>query len=483
MTLLAVILPAETARAEAQVQQTLTEVAAVAAHSLDRTMEERYRDVLLARPLGELHRGTPAQQRRLLGHIQRDSPELAWVGVTDAAGIVRAATGGLLEGADVAGRPCFRQGRTGPSVGDVHHALLLSGMLPRSATGEPLRFVDISAPVVDAAGRGGARLSWEWAQGVEAVALDLAGRGRSVEMLILNREGVVLYGPDGVVGSVLPGTEEVRRAGSGTRGGVSTIWNGTRVLAGYAVTGIRSVYPGLGWRVLVRQDAAQVAAQMVGLLRQTELWGLFGVLVSALAAYYAAARTVGRPLGTLTAAAVTLRGGGTPELPRLRQYAEVEQLSAALHALWEGRRAAEAEQAQLTATLEQRVSARTAQLTASNEALDAFTASVSHDLRAPIRHVTGYAAVLRRGLAQGDTAKLERAVETIERAAAQMDAMTNALLEFASTAQEPLIRREVEVSALVAAARERLTPVSTATCSGRSGRCRPCSATGPCCSR
>ncbi|MFC3835358.1 MULTISPECIES: cache domain-containing protein [Deinococcus] len=223
VTLLAVILPAETAQDEAQVQQTLTEVAAVAAHSLDRTMEERYRDVLLARSLGELHRGTPAQQRRLLGHIQRDSPELAWVGVTDAASIVRAVTGGLLEGADVAGRPCFRQGRTGPSVGDVHHALLLSAMLPRSATGEPLRFVDISAPVVDAAGRRrgvvGARLSWEWAQGVKAAALDLAGRGRSVEMLILNREGVVLYGPDGVVGSVLPGTEEVRRAGSGTRCG------------------------------------------------------------------------------------------------------------------------------------------------------------------------------------------------------------------------------------------------------------------------
>ncbi|WP_412028748.1 ATP-binding protein [Deinococcus yunweiensis] len=460
VTLLALILPAETAQAELQEQQTLIQVAVVAAQSLDRTMEERYRDVLLARSLGEMHSGTPAQQRRLLEQLQRDSPELAWVGVTDAAGTVRAATGGLLEGADVAGRPWFRQGLAGPSVGDVHPALLLSAMLPRSATGEPLRFVDISAPVLDAAGRVqgvvGAHLSWEWAQGVEEAALELAGRGRGIEMLILNREGVVLHGPETMVGALLP-AEEVRRATPGTRGGMSASWGGTRYLAGYAVTGTRSAYPGLGWRVLVRQDAAHVAAQLAVLRQQIGLWGLLGILVSALVAY-AAARTVGRPLGALTAAAVGLRGGGTQGLPRLRQYAEVDQLSAALHDLWEGRRAAEAEQAQLTATLEQRVSARTAQLAASNEALDAFTASVSHDLQAPIRHVAGYTSVLRRALAQGDVLKVERAVGTIERAAAQMDAMTNALLEFARTAQEPLTRRRVDVAALAAVARERLTP-------------------------
>lgn len=460
LILLGVILPAGTAQLEAQQRRLLTQVAVVAAQSLDRTMAERYRDVLLTRSLTELRGGTPAQQRQVLEQLRQGSPELAWVGVTDPAGTVRAATGGLLEGVSVSRRPWFRAGRRGPAVQDVHPALLLSAVLPRPASGEPLRFVDISAPVIDAAGRVrgviGAHLSWAWAQAVEQDALALAGSAQQVEVLILNRQGVVIHGPDELLGQALSGPPDVRRARPGARGDATVTWQGTSYLVGYAVTGAGAVYPGVSWRVLVRQDAAVVRAQAQGLRRQIELWGILGVLVSALVAY-AAARTVSRPLGLLTTAALGLgRGGSTQGLPRLRQYAEVDHLSAALHDLWEGRRAAEAEQAQLTATLEQRVNARTAQLTESNEALDAFTASVSHDLRTPIRHVAGYTSILRRALVQGDTAKVERAVGTIEQAAAQMDAMTEALLEFARTSQVPLTRRAVNLEQLVTAAQERL---------------------------
>lgn len=89
------------------------------------------------------------EAQRTLELIQATAPRThLWVGVADAAGTVRAATGDLLRGQSVAQRAWFQRGQEGPFVGDVHPAKLLATLVPADRDGEPQRFVDYAAPVV-----------------------------------------------------------------------------------------------------------------------------------------------------------------------------------------------------------------------------------------------------------------------------------------------------------------------------------------------
>ncbi len=100
------------------------------------------------------------------------------------------------------------------------------------------------------------------------------------------------------------------------------------------------------------------------------------------------------------------------------------------------------------ANLEQRVAERTAALETAYRELEAFSYSVSHDLRAPLRAIAGFATILRED--EGDKLSAEgvRLLEVIDQSAQQMGRLTDALLELARTSRKKLDYGPVDMGAI-----------------------------------
>jgi signal transduction histidine kinase len=104
--------------------------------------------------------------------------------------------------------------------------------------------------------------------------------------------------------------------------------------------------------------------------------------------------------------------------------------------------------------LEQRVKERTAELTTINQELEAFSYSVSHDLRAPVRHVSGFVALLSAHDGSTFDDEGRRYLATIAAAAERMGRLIDDLLAFSRLGRAALSKREVNLDALVREARE-----------------------------
>lgn len=257
------------------------------------------------------------------------NPKSSWVGIARADGTVVAASGGLLVGENVASRPWFGEGLKGAFAGDVHEAVLLARLL-ENESGEPLRFIDFSAPIRNPDGSVwgvlGAHLNWQWVRDLVGQASDRL----AVDTFIVNTAGSVIL-TTGPADESLKDLAIFRSAALALPGSSQEVWPDGRTY--YAVTLAEPGYetlPPFGWSYVFRLDPTFVygAADRF----TTEL--LFSAILGLCAAVLLLALLVGfftRPLRALVEAVQSLSRGEAVGYHRERtRYRELSILSDAI---------------------------------------------------------------------------------------------------------------------------------------------------------
>jgi len=250
---------------------------------VNQSMRERYREPS----------ASATDMRAALNDFQRDNPEIAHASIVDiATGTVLAATGGIFEGGNARGRPVFEMAQKGVFYGDVHGAVRLAELLPKPRSGEPLRFLDVAAPIRDAENTPfrvfAVHVGWEWAAQLRDNVLGPTAQRQGVELFLVDADSKVVLtaSPDIAVGTSLSGLH----LRDGQRPLKKTWVDGNSYLTAVAVTRPRGSFGGFGWQVVARQSYAATLASV----RDLQYGFMAGGLVIGLLAAWLAWRVTGR---------------------------------------------------------------------------------------------------------------------------------------------------------------------------------------------
>ena len=274
---------------------------------------------------------SPDEMRDNIENLVRHRPEFTFIGVADAeSSLVLASNGHIFEGGLGRGRPVFEEGRKGLFLGEVHQAARLAELLPKPADGEPLRFLDIAAPVRDYDGKVvrvlTAHLRFDWTEDVRKAVLGPRNDSQTVEILLVDMSGQVVLAPNRSVATGTPLLSLLQGPLVSGRG-PQTWADQKQYLSVVAPVNPRGSFGGFGWTVVARQPV-DAALQPLRRLHDMVFGGaaLLGIVAAVLA--WLIARRIVAPVQRLarTAALMTVDPNSIPPIdPGINEVTQMEK--------------------------------------------------------------------------------------------------------------------------------------------------------------
>ncbi|MDO8931975.1 MAG: ATP-binding protein [Rhodocyclaceae bacterium] len=214
----------------------------------------------------------------------------------------------------------------------------------------------------------------------------------------------------------------------------------------YAVAPI----PEADWYAYVGVPSQPIYAAAYANAIRNSLLGLVALLGFAGLALFFAHR-IARPVLSLAATARQLKDGKAEVRAVVEGPGEVAEVAAEFNEMVDALQSAEHELRRLNAELEQRVARRTAELENANKSLETFSYSVSHDLRAPLRAINGYAQMLVEDERDRLSEQGRNTLDRVTANTAKLGHLIDDVLEYSRAGRLPLNKAPVDLDKQVVA--------------------------------
>jgi signal transduction histidine kinase len=319
--------------------------------------------------------GRPGGLADVFDELQSAYPDLDWIAIADASGVIVSTQSGLPKGSRVDSSRWFAAGLQGPWLGIIEHLPRPSPETHAAPTGNASLLGDMSAPVHDKTGRVvgviAAHLRWRRAPNHPLRLTDEPDAPGTTHAYVLDGRGVVLIGPDDIRGMPWNGVwVDHRRAVPVDSAGPAIaalhferLPNGQEVLVSRMPLSLGGETPSPGWQVQLCEPNERVY-QRANALALRILWVSLGLGAATVLLGIFGARHLTRRLKRLThsVASVGRNEAGHIEVPSGRD--EVAQLAAAFARILDDLQQERRELKTLSSELERRVAVRTREVEA-----------------------------------------------------------------------------------------------------------------------